>query len=140
MKKVFISYKHDDRGYVDQVISVSRNPNSPLEFDDHSLAEAVLNEHGHVNRRPPSDFASTPVKQEIQKRLKQADKLVVIIGENTHSSEWVKWEMDTFSNFRGARNILMMRHQYSTGGAPAGYSNYEIQDWNTRYLNQWVNG
>jgi len=138
MKKVFISYKHSDRAYVNQVTSAVKNPNHPLEFDDHSLAEAILNMQGHVNRRPPSDPKSQPVKNEIEKRLKQSDKLVVIIGNDTHSSEWVKWEMDTFSRYRGERNLLTMRHQNSHGGTPSGYSRYDIEDWSPQHLNNWL--
>lgn len=138
MKKVFISYKHSDRDYVNQVTSAVKNPNHPLEFDDHSLAEAVLNMHGHINRRPPSDLASQPVKDEIEKRLKQSDKLVVIIGNDTHSSEWVKWEIDTFEKYSGPRNILAMRHQHSTGRLPSEFSRYGIEGWNPQYLNDWL--
>jgi hypothetical protein len=138
MKKVFISYKHSDRHYIDQVKSVARNPNHPLEFDDHSLAEAVLNMQGHVNRRQPSDFLSQPVKDEIEKRLKQSSKLLVILGDDTHSSEWVKWEINTFEKHRGTRNILIMRHQHSTGKLPLEYSRYSIESWNPQYLNDWL--
>ncbi|MFT4908198.1 MAG: hypothetical protein ACI978_002287 [Oleispira sp.] len=138
MKKVFISYKHSDRQYVDQIKSVVGNPNHSLEFDDHSLAEAVLNMHGHINRRPPSSFESLPVKNEIEKRLKQSDKLVAIIGDDTHSSEWVKWEIDTFEKHRGARNILIMRPQNSTGKLPLKYSRYSIESWNLQHLNNWL--
>lgn len=138
MKKVFISYKHSDRQYVDQIKSVAANPNHPLEFDDHSLAEAVLNMNGHVNRRQPSDQASQLVKNEIEKRLKQSDKLIVIIGNDTHSSEWVKWEIDTFEKYSGPRNILAMRHQHSTGRLPSEFSRYGIESWNPQYLNDWL--
>ena len=138
VKKVFISYKHTDRSYVNQLTSVVSNQNNSLKFDDHSLAEAVLNVHGHVNRRPPSDPLSQPVKDEIEKRLKQSDKLVVIIGNDTHSSEWVKWEMDTFTKYRGQQNLMMMRHQESHGGAPAGYSRSDIKNWNTSAVNNWL--
>lgn len=138
MKKVFISYKHSDRPYVDQAKSVAKNPNHPLEFDDHSLVKGVVNEHGHINRRRPSDPKSQPVKDEIEKRLKQSSKLLVLIGNNTHSSEWVKWEIDTFEKYRGARNILIMRHQHSTGGLPYKYSRYDIQCWSTQYLSTWL--
>ncbi len=138
MKKVFISYKHSDRSYVDQVKSVADNPNNSLEFYDHSLPEPVLNEYGHVNRRTPSDPGSEPVKKKIEELLKQADKLLVIIGTDTHSSEWVKWEMDTFARFKGEKNILMIRHQNSTGGTPSGCSSYRFINWNTNELNRWI--
>ena len=138
MKKVFISYKHSDRAYVNQVTSAVKNPNHPLEFDDHSLVKGVMNAHGDINRRPPSDHASQPVKDEIEKRLKQSTKLLVLIGNDTHSSEWVKWEIDTFKKHRGERNILIMRHQHSTGSLPYEYSRYDIQEWNTQYLSTWL--
>ena len=139
MKKVFISYKHSDRHYIDQVKSVANNPNHPLNFDDHSLAEAVLNMHGHVNRRQPDDSASQPVKNEIRKRLAAAEKLLVIVGKDTHSSEWVKWELETFERLNSPRNILVMRHTSSVGSLAKKYSRYDIKNWDPKYLSDWIN-
>lgn len=139
MKKVFISYKHDDDRYVNDVRSIRSNSNHPLSFNDRSLEEAILNEYGDINRRSPADAASMPVQDNIKQRLQDSDKLVVLIGDNTHSSLWVQWEMDTFRKFRGERNILMMRLPSSNGGAPSGYSSSSIKDWDTRYLSNWIN-
>lgn len=139
MKKVFISYKHDDDRYVNDVRSIRSNSNHPLSFNDRSLEEAILNEYGDINRRSPADAASLPVQDKIQQRLQDSDKLVVLIGDNTHSSLWVQWEMDTFRKFRGERNILMMRLPYSNGGVPSGYKSYDIRDWDLRYLSDWIN-
>lgn len=138
MKKVFVSYKHDDNGYVNDVRSIRMNSNHSLEFNDVSLESAIINEHGDINRRSPNDVASIPVRNEIEQRLKHSDKLIVLIGNNTHSSLWVKWEMDTFSSYRGERNILMMHLPFSHGGAPSGYRYHNIQKWDLQYLNAWI--
>ena len=70
MKKVFVSYKHDDNGYVNDVRSIRMNSNHSLEFNDVSLESAIINEHGDINRRSPNDVASIPVRNEIEQRLK----------------------------------------------------------------------
>lgn len=37
-----------------------------------------------------------PVRDKIKSKFGNASKLVVLIGDDTHNSDWVAWEIDTF--------------------------------------------
>ncbi|UYM15466.1 TIR domain-containing protein [Endozoicomonas euniceicola] len=104
---VFISYAGENYENLQDVRAAASNPNNLITFVDRSLADPVRNSYGHINRRPPSDPASEQVKQEIQELLQQAGKLLVLVGPNTHSHEWVLWEVDTFLQMHSGRSRVM---------------------------------
>jgi MTH538 TIR-like domain (DUF1863) len=92
----FISYDHDDQNQVNGFRLLKNNPNHPLDFQDHSLKEPVRDRSGNPIKVAPSDPRSKPVRDEIKKKFDNASKLVVLIGDDTHKSEWVEWEINTF--------------------------------------------
>jgi hypothetical protein len=93
---VFVSYDHDDQLQVNGFKALKHNPNHPLDFHDHSLKEPVRDSSGRVIRYGPNDHRSKPVRDEIRSKFENASRLVVLIGERTHASEWVRWEIETF--------------------------------------------
>lgn len=141
MKSVFISYDHKDQNILDDIKSIKNNPNNVADFLNRSLIDPILNEHGHVNRRTPIDPKSLPVRQEIEKLLKQSSKLLVLIGRDTHSSEWVKWEIGTFTKLKKKPDILLMRASgEQLAGAPSNAKHLEITNWNFKKLSWWLAG
>ena len=93
---IFVSFDHDDQNQVGGFKSLKSNPNHPLEFNDHSLKEPVTDRSGKPIKYPPSDPRSKPVRDEILKKFEKCSKLVVLIGNDTHGSEWVEWEINSF--------------------------------------------
>ncbi len=139
MKSVFISYDHDDQEHLHTIKSIRLNPSNPIEFIDRSLKEPILNDYGHINRRQPGDSASLPVRSEIEKLLTQSSKLLVLVGRDTHSSEWVKWEIECFTRLKRNGSILLMRvPSNSSAGAPLGSRHLDIQDWSSIKLTEWL--
>ncbi len=92
----FISFDHDDQQQVAGFKLLKNSPKHPLDFQDHSLKDAVRDRSGKPIKYPPSDQRSKPVRDEIKRKFDNASKLVVLIGDNTHNSEWVDWEINTF--------------------------------------------
>jgi hypothetical protein len=92
----FVSYDHDDQNQVNGFKSLNDNPNHPLDFHDHSLKDAVRDSTGKPISYPPSDNRSKPVREEILAKFEKCSKLVVLVGDNTHTSEWVTWEINSF--------------------------------------------
>jgi hypothetical protein len=92
----FISFDHDDQQQVSGLRLLKNNPKHPLDFQDHSLKDAVRDRSGTPIKYPPSDLRSKPVRDEIKRKFNRASKLVVLIGDDTHKSEWVDWEINTF--------------------------------------------
>lgn len=93
---VFVSFDHDDQRQVGGFRLLKNSPNHPLDFRDHSLKDAVLDRSGRPIKYPPSDTRSKLVRDEILGRFDCASKLVVLIGDDTHASEWVDWEINSF--------------------------------------------
>lgn len=138
MKSVFISYDHDDQSTKSDVDSIRLNGNNLVEFHDNSLLEPVYNSHGHVNRRMPNDPASENVRSKIVELLDSSSKLLVLIGRDTHSSEWVKWEIDTFKSLKRNPDILFMRvNNDHCSGLPNNASGYDITSWDLTKLRNW---
>ncbi len=139
MKSVFISYDHDDQNHLNAIKSIRLNPNNSIEFIDRSLKEPVLNGYGDVNRRLPSDPASLPVRREIEKLLNQSSKLLVLVGRDTHSSEWVKWEVESFNRSKSNESVLFMR---VPNNLSSGFSNstrrLNVTNWDSVKLTDWL--
>jgi len=93
---VFVSFDHDDQKQVSGFRLLKNNPNHPLEFQDHSLKDAVRDRSGRPITYPPSDPRSKPVRDEVRSKFDRASRLVVLIGDHTYTSEWVDWEINTF--------------------------------------------
>jgi hypothetical protein len=92
----FISFDHDDQRQVAGFKLLKNTPRHPLDFQDHSLKDAVCDSAGRPIKCPPSDARSKPVRDEIIRKFERASKLVVLIGDDTHKSDWVDWEINTF--------------------------------------------
>ncbi len=93
---VFVAFDHDDQKQVAGFRLLKNNPKYPLDFRDHSLKGPVTDRSGKPIKYLPSDPRSKPVRDEIISKFENASKLVVLIGEDTHKSEWVDWEINTF--------------------------------------------
>jgi hypothetical protein len=93
---IFISFDHDDQQQVAGFKLLKNNPRHPLDFQDHSLKDAVRDRSGKPITYSPTDPRSKPVRDEIRRKFDRASKLVVLIGDNTHNSDWVNWEINTF--------------------------------------------
>jgi antiphage defense system Thoeris ThsB-like protein len=93
---VFVSFDHDDQRQVGGFKLLKNNPNHPLEFQDHSLKDAVRDRSGKPIKYPPSNPRSKPVLEAILAKFDCASKLVVLIGDDTHASAWVDWKINAF--------------------------------------------
>jgi hypothetical protein len=97
---VFISFDHDDQQQIAGLKLLRHNPRHPLDFQDHSLKDAVRDRSGMPIMCSPTDPRSKPVRDEIIRKFDRASRLVVLIGDNTHGSDWVNWEINTFYNMK----------------------------------------
>jgi len=82
-KKVFISYDYDnDKHYKNLLVAWDANKEFDFSFYDTSVDVSV----------DSNDAAA--IKRVISARINSATYLLCIVGENTHKSEWVAWEID----------------------------------------------
>jgi hypothetical protein len=146
--KVFVSYDHDDQKQVGGFKLLKNNPNHPLDFHDHSLKEPVTDRSGRPIKYPPSDPRSKPVRDETLKKFDKCSKLVVLIGDNTHASDWVEWEVNTFFRIKNQvsgqntwKRIRGMTLKGSRGAkitAALGGQSTKVLAWDPEALDKWL--
>ena len=145
---VFVSFDHDDQKQVGAFKLIKHNPNHPLDFQDHSLKEPVTGPSGKPLKYPPSDARSKPVRDAIKKKFEKASKLVVLIGDDTHTSAWVNWEIDTFYEMKfeasGENTWKRIRGMKLKGSSQAeipkalGNRSTKVLDWDPEKLDTWL--
>lgn len=147
-KNVFVSFDHSDATQVNGFKLLNNNPNHPLDFRDHSLKEPVRDAYGKPIIYPPSDSRSKPVRDEITSKFENASKLVVLIGPNTASSDWVDWEIKTFfdmkqelsgeNTWKRIRGMNLKGHDQATMPAALGGRATQTLNWDPEVLDKWL--
>jgi hypothetical protein len=82
MKRVFISFRHEDKAKVNGLRLLAANPDFNIEFYDESVRTAI----DSVN--------ATYIKSAIKQRINRTSVTVCMVSELTHTSQWVDWELD----------------------------------------------
>ena len=81
-RKTFVSYDHSEDEEYKRLLK-AWDANTSFDFDFDSRDPKVLID---------SSDASV-IKDELTAKMKAADYLLVIVGEKTYTSKWVKWEI-----------------------------------------------
>jgi hypothetical protein len=94
MRRVFISFKMEDKKQVDGVRLMSWNRGHELDFYDESVRISYKSENASY------------IRQRIKAKIDRASITLCLLGTNTYQSEWVDWELST-SIAAGNRIVLM---------------------------------
>lgn len=82
-KKIFISYDYtNDKHYKNLLLAWDANKLFDFSISDHS-ADVSIN-----------STDATAIKRTISRYINEATYFLVIVGEKTHKSAWVKWEIE----------------------------------------------
>ncbi|MCG1346684.1 TIR domain-containing protein [Staphylococcus epidermidis] len=86
--KLFVSYRADDEGsqYKNLLVAWSSNPNKnffDVKFEDTSIGISINSTDAYY------------IKRKIKEKIEDSNKVICIIGKNTHTSDWVNWEIET---------------------------------------------
>ena len=81
-RNTFLSFDYDDIDEVNLLRAHAKNEKSEIEFIDRSVKDPINSERAEY------------IKQKITERIRQCSQTVVYITDNTHSSDWVKWEVE----------------------------------------------
>lgn len=115
MINLFTSFTEKDREQLESFRALAKNPNHKLKFRDRSMQEAVTDKAGKPLPYPPNDHRGDAVREAVRKLFDKSTRLVVLVGETTHKSQWVNWEIRTFfdqkKKLRGTtqRRLIAMR-------------------------------
>jgi antiphage defense system Thoeris ThsB-like protein len=100
-RNVFISFAMEDEAAVKMLRASTKNPNSPIEFNDWSVSE-------------PYDSDRAPyIKQKIAERIAQSSVTVVFLSHAVQKSKWVQWEVE--ESIRQGKHVLAV---YSAASKP----------------------
>ena len=82
-KRVFISFKAEDKKKVDGLRLLAKNPNYELDLYD----ESVLS---------PINSTNAPyIKTKIKEKIQHSGVVLCLVNIDTHTSDWVSWELET---------------------------------------------
>ena len=81
-RNTFLSFDYEDIDEVNLLRAHAKNEKSEIEFIDRSVKDPINSERAEY------------IKQKIVERIRQCSQALVYITDNTHSSGWVKWEVE----------------------------------------------
>jgi len=82
MKRVFTSFRHEDKPQVNGVRLLAANDKFDIEFYDESVRTAIN-----------SDDA-TYVRRKIREKINRTSVTLCMVSALTHTSQWVIWELE----------------------------------------------
>ena len=123
-RRIFISFDHDDTGQVNGFLGL-REIIDGVEFFNHKLDRRINSTDGnYVGRVIREDY------------IKPASVTVVLIGNRTAQSEWVKWEVA--ESLRQGKGILGIRLKGTNGPIPHGVPANAVGDWQPDKFAGWI--
>ena len=82
-KKVFVSYDHsEDVDYKYLLPAWDANTNFDFEFDQRSP------------NKPINSTDASVIQAALTRKMKESEYILVIVGEKSYSSKWMKWEIE----------------------------------------------
>jgi hypothetical protein len=94
MKRVFISFRHEDKPQVNGLRLLAANGKFDIEFYDESLSVPIKSENAIY------------IKRVIKQKIDRTSVTVCMVSALTHTSEWVNWELET--SFAKGNKIICM--------------------------------
>ncbi|AUN99084.1 molecular chaperone Tir [Bacteriovorax stolpii] len=127
-RRVFLSFKAEDRKRVDGLRLLAANPNFEIEFYDESV------------RDPYDSTNANYIKSKLTEKITRASVTVCLISEDTHTSEWVNWELEK-SLEKGNKIIAMALKDVSRAVLPRKIKelNLTFHSWDHEHLAKLIN-
>lgn len=94
MKRVFLSFRAEDRNQVNGLRLLAANPNFDIEFFDESVTIPIDSTNADYIRR------------RIRDKINRTSVTVCLISEQTHTSAWVDWELE--ESFAKGNKVIAM--------------------------------
>ena len=123
-RRIFISFDHADTAKVNGFLGL-RNIMDGFEFYNHKL--------DHRIRSSDSEYIARVIREEY---ITPASVTVVLIGDQTAQSPWVKWEIA--ESLKQKKGILGIRLPDTAGPVPAGIPSNAVGGWDPEKFPGWV--
>ena len=82
MKRVFLSFRAEDKQQVNGLRLLAANDKFEIEFYDESV------------RSPYDSNDPAYIRRKIREKINRTSVTVCMISEHTHTSQWVTWELE----------------------------------------------
>jgi hypothetical protein len=82
MKRVFISFRAEDRPKINGLRLLAANPDFDIEFYDESVRVAI------------DSTNATYIRGKIREKINRTTVTVCMVSELTYTSTWVNWELE----------------------------------------------
>ncbi len=123
-RRLFVSFDHDDTDQVNGFLGL-RQVIDGFEFFNHKLDRRINSTDSEYVGRVIRDEYITP-----------ASVTVVLIGNRTAQSDWVKWEIS--ESRRLGKGILGIRLKDTNGPIPQGIPSNAVGDWQPDKFTGWI--
>lgn len=99
-KKIFVSYHYaGDRHYKRLMTAWAANKSIELEYEDISTDLSISSEN------------TAYIRRKISEAIRRCDVFVVLIGQRSHASDWVNWEINKAKAFN--KKIVAIKERRS---------------------------
>lgn len=123
-RRIFISFDHDDTPQVLGFMAL-RNIIDNFDFYNHKLDRRI--------NSSDVDYVCRVIREEY---IRPASVTVVLIGNNTANSQWVKWEIE--ESKRQGKGILGIRLKGSWGDIPTDIPSNAVGSWQPDKFADWI--
>jgi MTH538 TIR-like domain (DUF1863) len=123
-RRIFISFDHDDSARVNGFIGL-RELLDGFDFYNHKLDRRV--------QSADAEYVARVIREDY---VKPASVCVVLIGNNTANSAWVRWEIEECR--RQGMGILGIRLKDTNGAIPQGVPPNAVGGWNPEQFPAWI--
>ena len=123
-RRIFVSFDHTDTDKVNGFLGL-RNIMDDFEFYNHKL--------DHRIKSTNTDYVCQVIRDEY---INPASVTVVLIGNKTVESPWVKWEIQ--ESLKLGKGILGIRLPDAWGAIPAGIPSNAVGNWNPEKFPAWI--
>jgi hypothetical protein len=82
MKRVFLSFRAEDKQQVNGLHLLAANDKFDIEFYDESV------------RTPYDSNDPTYIRRKIREKINRTSVTACLLSQHTHTSQWVTWELD----------------------------------------------
>jgi hypothetical protein len=123
-RRIFISFDHADTAKVNGFLGL-RNIMDGFEFYNHKL--------DHRIKSSDAEYIGRVIREEY---IVPASVTVVLIGDRTAESPWVKWEIE--ESVRQGKGILGIHLPNTVGRVPAGIPSNAVGGWDPEKFPGWI--
>ncbi len=126
-RRIFLSFAFEDKNQVSGFRLLRWNNNVEIDFFDSSLLSPVQSSNTEY------------IKRSILDRLNNTSVTVVLIGQSTHKSNWVGWEIEqSIKRGNGILGIRLKGNDNAIVPASMHVSHASVGNWSPDDFSQWI--